>query len=518
MCFAIVAIVMAGFAWAGGAAYQAITIHQNKLQMERLSLQTMQRLELLADYAVITLSDLAAAGLSQCDAASLIEIRKSVYLRGAVKDVQVFGIGDKLRCAGLAQAREFGVGRFDLSHGYEGRNSSISFHTAGADNSGLLGVVWRFRPDLTFLAVLNVDSLLFDVFPSELRDNAEADLVLGGTTSFARHTGMIDSSVVPGDVLTFEASSDRYPLTARLKLSQPALATWNHDAAHWLMAAGAALGAIISTMGVVLLRRPEHPVDVLREAIARDEFVPFLQPIFDIESGKITGCEVLTRWAKPDGSVLPPHQFIPLAESTGLIVPITRAILRRALREMGPYLNAHTDFKIAFNIVPEDLVSADFAGDVCDIVRDAGVSRGQVVLELTERQEFSDLASAIVAIKALKALGFRLSLDDTGTGHNGLSYVQQLGADIIKIDKHFVDRVGVDKAATTIVQMLVRLACEMGMRTVAEGIETPQQLKTLRECKVNEGQGYLVSPPLPKPAFLKLVAAQQSDVKAKQAA
>lgn len=518
LCAAIVALVAAGFAVAGSFSYQAVTVHQNKLQIERLSRQTMQRMELLADYAVITLSDLAAAGLSQCDAESLIEIRKSIYLRGAVKDVQVFGLGDKLRCAGIAQVREFGVGHFNLDHGYAGINNSITFHTADPNNSGLLGVVWRFSSDLTFLAALNVDSLLFDVFPAALRDSSEAELLLGGQTIFAQNTGMIGIDVALGDVLIFEATSERYPLTARLKLSQSALSSWNYDSEHWVMVLGAVLGAVISTMGVILLRRPEHPIEVLREAIRRGEFVPYMQPIFDIESGEIVGCEVLTRWAKPDGSIAPPHQFIPLAESSGLIVPITRAILKRSLSEMASYLKQNKKFKIAFNIVPEDLVSPDFSADVCDIVRDAGVSRAQVVLELTERQEFADLPSAIVAIKALRELGFRVSLDDTGTGHNGLSYVQELGADIIKIDKHFVDRVGLDKAATTIVQMLVRLACEMGMRTVAEGIETEQQLKTLSECGVDEGQGYLVSPPVPRKAFMALLSDRSDPRVAKRAA
>lgn len=518
VCGVIIGVVSAGFALIGGHTYQTITLNQNKLQMERLTQQTVQRLELLADYAVITLSDLAAEGLSQCDAASLIEIRKSIYLRGAVKDVQVFGVGDKLRCAGIAQAREFGVGRFDLGHGYAGSNTSITFHTVSSDDSGLLGVAWRFGEDLTFLAVLNVDSLLFDVFPSVLRDGSEAEFLLGEKTVFAQNTGMIPDDVEADSALTFSASSQRYPLTAQLTLDPDILAEWNYDSAGVIMIVAAILGLIISLLGVILLRRPEHPVEVLKEAMLRGEFVPFMQPIFSVKTGEVVGCEVLTRWAKSDGSIAPPHQFIPLAESSGLIVPITRMIIRRSLKEMKTHLSANKGFKIAFNIVPEDLVSSDFAQDICDIVREAGVSRAQVVLELTERQEFSDLASAIVAIKKLKELGFRISLDDTGTGHNGLSYVQQLGADIIKIDKHFVDRVGADKAATTIVQMLVRLACEMNMRTVAEGIETEKQLDTLKECGVDEGQGYLVSPPLPREAFMKLVAEREEAVAVKTAA
>ena len=111
-----------------------------------------------------------------------------------------------------------------------------------------------------------------------------------------------------------------------------------------------------------------------------------------------------------------------------------------------------------------------------------------------------------------------VSLDDTGTGHNGLSYVQQLGADIIKIDKYFIDRIGMDGAATTIVQMLVRLASELGMRTVAEGIETEQQMKALLDCQVDEGQGFLISPPVSAEEFLEFVNSSPEAVRLSDAA
>ena len=180
--------------------------------------------------------------------------------------------------------------------------------------------------------------------------------------------------------------------------------------------------------------------------------------------------------------------------------------MRSALEALKPHLKKEPCFKVAFNVTPCDLVSEKFAGELCEIVKHAGIARRQIVLELTERQDFDDLDVAISAIKELREMGFKVSLDDTGTGHNGLSYVQQLGADIIKIDKHFIDRIGVDGAATTIVQMLVRLAEELGMRTVAEGIETEQQMQALLDCQVDEGQGFLISPPLPAKEFLEFVA------------
>jgi len=487
-------------------AYNEVSFRQNSSQLNELSQRTLLRAELAADYAVLTLSELAAEGLGRCDTSSLMEIRKIIYLRGAVKDIQVLGANDVLRCAGLPQARELNVANFDLQNGYPASNGSISLHDIGLENSGLLGIVWRFGNELAFLAVLNVDSLMFDVFPAALRDQARADLLLGEDKKFASHVPLSEVQMPIMDPLEFSAKSERYPLSAEFTLSNLALHEWNREAEPYVLAFGGVLGLIIAGMSVALLSRPTDPRRELRDGIRKGEFEPYMQPIFSIDGRKIVGCEVLTRWVKADGTIVPPYQFIPLAETSGLIVPMTREIISKSLDLLADHLNANKGFKVAFNIVPADLVSETFADEICELVRAAGVERRQVILELTERDQFENLGEAIVAIKSLREHGFRVALDDTGTGHNGLSNVQALGADIIKIDKHFVDRIGVDRAATTIVQMLVRLADELGMRTVAEGIETEQQLDALRDCRVHEGQGFLVSEPVTAEKFLTLVS------------
>lgn len=514
----IVCLIVLGFMAGTKVAYDAVILQQNKERIAELSRQTIDRAELLADYAVITLSDLAAAGLGRCDAESLMEIRRSVYLRGAVKDVQVLGANNELRCAGLPQARLLGVANFDLDEGYAARSGNIFLHDIGMDSSGLLGIAWRFRSDLTFLAVLNVDSLMFEVFPAALRDQARADLLLGDDQSFARHVTFSESEMPIIDPVVFSDASARYPMQTRFALSMEALRTWKRESEPYVIGAGGVLGLVLGVLVAGLLSRPVDPTREMQAALRKGEFVPFMQPLFAIDGGRITGCEVLARWVKPDGHVISPLRFIPLAEDNGLIVPITRSIIRSALVALSAHLKADENFKVAFNIVPADLVSENFAGEICDIARDAGVAHKQIVLELTERQQFADLPSAIAAIKMLQELGFRVALDDTGTGHNGLSYVQELGADIIKIDKHFVDIIGMDRAATTIIQMLVRLAADLGMTTVAEGIETEQQLKALRDCNVDEGQGFLVSKPLPVDMFLAFVDGQQQSGAAQRAA
>jgi len=512
------ALVVAGAAMVTRLAYDEVVFSSNKKQMEELSKRTLQRAELAIDYVVITLSELSLTGLGNCDKASLMQLHRISYLRGSIKDIQVLGVNNRLLCAGESMAFEMGLANFNLDQGYVSSNGAISLHDIGFENSGLMGVAWRMRPDLTFFAVLNLDSLFFDIFPAPLREQVSAGLVLGADGEIAAHKPNNAAGFAAEEKVRFSSSSQRYPLKTSFEIGVSALRAWNREAEPYVNGAGVLLGILMGLLSFSILSRPRDPDAEMREGLKKGEFIPFMQPIFSIKTRKIVGCEVLMRWEKCDGSIVGPLGFIPLAESNGMIVAMTRSIMVSTFKELGEYMLANPGFKVAFNIVPSDLVSGCCAEELCEIVARAGVARQQVVLELTERQDFEDLGKAVTTIRQLRDLGFKVALDDTGVGHNGLSNVHRLGVDIIKIDKMFIDRVGVDRSAKTIVQMLVRLADELGMRTVAEGIETEEQLKTLYECNVDEGQGYLVSKPLPAEQFLELVRQNSQSDKIKTAA
>src|ERR1700680_1634029 len=174
-------------------------------------------------------------------------------------------------------------------------------------------------------------------------------------------------------------------------------------------------------------------------------------------------------------------------------------------KELDPRLREDKHFKLSFNVVPRHLLSDGFVEKLREIVVGAKVSARQVVLEVTERSEMPDLAKAAAVVKELRELGFRVAMDDVGVGHSGLSQIKGLGVNTIKIDKFFVDTITEDGSAATIVQMLVRLARDLHMTVIAEGIETFEQVQALIACGVEEGQGYLVSPPLPFGKFDELV-------------
>jgi c-di-GMP phosphodiesterase len=311
------------------------------------------------------------------------------------------------------------------------------------------------------------------------------------------------------DSLDFTKISARYPIRATIRVETGALRKWHREGYGPAMLLALALGL---AFGFILAKALGNasPLGDLDRALALNQFKPYFQPIFDLRSGAITGCEVLARWVRSDGTIVPPMSFIPLAESSGKIEQITWMLLKTALGEMYPRLRQDKHFKLSINIVPRHLLKAGFVEDLRHIVVEARVSPRQIVLEVTERDELPDLQKAAAVVKDLRELGFRVAMDDVGVGHSGLSQMKGLGANTIKIDKFFVDTITKESSAVTIVEMLARLARELKMTVVAEGIETPEQIASLLACGIHEGQGYIVSPPLPFAKFDELLVKRQS--------
>jgi len=254
-------------------------------------------------------------------------------------------------------------------------------------------------------------------------------------------------------------------------------------------------------------RHTSNPVAELERALEAGEFIPYYQPIVDIRSGQLRGAEVLVRWKKPDGSLVLPGAFIPIAESSGLILPLTRALMRQVCSEAGAAVGSRPGLKISFNFAAQLFEDEAIVKDVRNVFAGTPIDLSQVVLELTERDPIDNLAETRRVIAALQTLGVRIAIDDVGTGHSGLSYMLKLGVDIIKIDKMFVDAIGTDRNSTTIVETLIDLAHNMRMDVVAEGVETFEQVVHLRELGIRSAQGYVFAPPLPCSAFLQLIEA-----------
>ncbi|MFN3659194.1 MAG: EAL domain-containing protein [Pseudolabrys sp.] len=311
-----------------------------------------------------------------------------------------------------------------------------------------------------------------------------------------------------GDTFNGKAASALSGFVAEVVMPRaPVLAS--HADMRWL--GFSVIAACALCAAVVLLtvsRRPDdNPIAELKRALAAGELVPYYQPIVDIRSGQLRGAEVLVRWRKPDGSLVLPGAFIPLAESSGLIREMTRNLMRQVCVEAGPTLGRRPALKVSFNFAGQLFRDDSIVKDVRKAFAGSPVRMSQVVLEVTERDPIENFTETRRTIAALQGLGVRIAIDDVGTGHSGLSYMLKLGVDIIKIDKMFVDAIGTDRNSTTIVETLIDLAHNMRMDVVAEGVESFEQVMHLRELGVRSAQGYVFAPPLPGSAFLQLVEA-----------
>jgi len=493
------------FAWAGWVAVESLREQRNTSQLKELSQQLLQRAELAIDYAVITLGDYTAPSSDLCNLAALRSLRQQAFARGAVKDISVLGPDGQLRCSTAPIQFDDRPAVSDLPEEYTSRNASIILLPSYSEGSGLFQVIWRIGDTHSIAATLNVDMLMFDIFPGPIRDESLAEILIGPDSVVARFGA--DSSTGPRDMAqTFGAASERYPVAVNLVVGGRSFENWNPGPLGVVLAVGALFGGLIGFLGSQALLRPASPVDALRIAIRRGELVPFYQPIFELKSRRIVGCEVLVRWQKKDGEMVFPDRFIPIAEASGLIVSMTEHLVAQALSEIADLLDSRPRFRIAFNIDPAHFVAPGFLETLDRIVAVNGGRNDRVVLELTERTSFPDMAQAAAVAGDARRRGYRISLDDTGAGHNGLGHIQDLSPDVIKIDKKFVDMIEIELSAGAIVELLVNLGQRLGATLVAEGIEHDAQRLILVKAGVAQGQGYLVSKPVPGPAFRALLA------------
>jgi diguanylate cyclase (GGDEF)-like protein len=242
----------------------------------------------------------------------------------------------------------------------------------------------------------------------------------------------------------------------------------------------------------------------LRAALADNpgQFAVYMQPKVDLATGSTEGAEALVRWLHPSLGLVPPDKFIGLAETTGLISELTRHVLAVALRECASWEQDGSPVTVAVNLSPRVLDDPGIVDLIREALRTAGVPATRLVLEITESVLMADPESAIDILSKLAALGVSISLDDFGTGYSSLAYLQRLPVDELKIDKSFVDAVGSGEPdAEALFRSIAALGNNLGLRTVAEGIETAPQVATVARLGCSLGQGYHFSRPIPAHEF-----------------
>jgi diguanylate cyclase len=246
-----------------------------------------------------------------------------------------------------------------------------------------------------------------------------------------------------------------------------------------------------------LASRLRDEADLVR-GLEADELFVLYQPLVSTSTGRIASTEALVRWRHPVRGLVPPNDFIPLAESTGLIVPLGLRVLELACAQLRTWATTSPELSVSVNVSARQLIEPDFVSEVRRVLWSSGVDPARVVLELTESMIMEDGDAALAVLWQLRGLGVRLGLDDFGTGYSSLGRLGDLPLDELKIDKSFVDRLGVQPGDSTgLVTAAVAMGHGLGLEVVAEGVETAEQAAFLRGVGTDLLQGYLLGRPLP---------------------
>jgi diguanylate cyclase (GGDEF)-like protein len=244
----------------------------------------------------------------------------------------------------------------------------------------------------------------------------------------------------------------------------------------------------------------------LRRAVERDEFVVYYQPQINIKTSQIVGMEALVRWQHPELGLISPMEFIPLAEETGLIVPIGEWVLRTACAQNKAWQEARfAPLQVSVNFSPRQFQQPDLVEQVKRAVGDARLEPRYLGIELTESSIMKDAELTIKTLQQLKETGVQVSIDDFGTGYSSLSYLKRFPIDILKIDISFVRNSTTDPRDAAIIRAIITLAHSLNLKVIAEGVETQEQLRFLSSLRCDEVQGYLFGTPLPAEAFRQIL-------------
>jgi diguanylate cyclase (GGDEF)-like protein/PAS domain S-box-containing protein len=281
-----------------------------------------------------------------------------------------------------------------------------------------------------------------------------------------------------------------------------------HDAAALVRNAEAAMyeakkggsgsaGYVISSRGAFDSAAKLQFVTRLRKAVESQRWTLYYQPVIELATGKMTGVEALIRWIEPDGTMVPPGEFIPLAEELGLIEHIGDWVVRELVYQVNAWRELDIDLEVGFNLSPRQFWQPDLAERILSRIRGGGVDPERIIVEVTESSAMLDPDRAQDILLELRGGGLSIAIDDFGTGYSSLSRLREMPVRVLKIDRSFVSAVDKDPQSASIVSAFLQLARGLGMTTLAEGIETEGELAFLQEHGCELGQGFLFSKPVP---------------------
>ncbi|WP_070888285.1 EAL domain-containing protein [Pseudomonas argentinensis] len=333
----------------------------------------------------------------------------------------------------------------------------------------------------------------------------EVPLQLSVGANWMTADGLVSQSAVMQNTdYPFSTLSSRYPF--KVLASYPAGASLQYMRVHYVpqFLLFLVLGALAGTATYRFSLRSASPSGELQRALEAGEFIPYYQPLVDARNGSWDGVEVLMRWQHPREGLVPPDQFIPLAERVGLIVPMTSALMGQVRDDFASRVEQlPPGFHIGINITAAHCQNLHRLEECRDFLAAFPAGHINLVLELTERQMITSTPVTEQLFAQLRELGVRIAIDDFGTGHSSLAYLREFRVDYLKIDRSFVSLIGSDALSRHILDNILDLAVRLELGLVAEGVETVEQSTYLSQHGVQFLQGYLFARPMPAPALFK---------------
>ena len=441
------------------------------------------------------LSGLQALQGRPCDAEIIEALDRAAAKALVVRDIGLYDGGQHLYCSG------HGPQSLDHSKIEDRRIMPAGLDVVLANTSLfpapvlLIDQAWPEGGGLT--AATELDLFAEMAPPFALGDIGGLELRLADGT-LLRRSGL-ELPQDASDALRVTAISSRFGLTAEVRVPGRLVRRSFFERLVLFDGIGAILSALLIWLVASAFRNRRSLTQGLKAALKNGQLQVHYQPVIDLQSGRCIGAEALMRWQHPEHGLMRPDLFIPVAEESGLILPMTRWAMTR-IRDDFKTLNLPEGFHIAINLTPLHLENDEVVNDVKTIFGGCRLAPANIILEVTERHPIGDAGGKI--IEALRGVGPGVAVDDFGTGHSGLTYLQKFRFDFLKIDQSFVRSIGTDAVNLTVVDAIIKLAQDLGIALIAEGIETEDQYAYLRKSGVGFGQGWLFAKALPISQFI----------------
>ncbi len=485
---------------------------QQKMFVDNIAGIILAQAETAIDDAMKAANTLGHKQITSCTKAVRKDFIALSFNYPAIYEIGLFNSKGQVLCSNMEKAAHSMAGMKNIGH----------------DNQQILHLMTLDRLAGAKVMMLNLkreggDSIRVIISPRALFNGfLQKDLRKFGHASIRMNSGVVineagelwlnKSRDSAGEVISVIRQSPKYPFSVHVEILADALPGNSLALLLFVYLGGAFFTVLIGLMIATLSKREEGMRSEINTAILRNEFIPYYQPIIDSKTGAIAGCEVLVRWRKPGGEIVPPNMFIPYMEMNGQIIEVTRNLMCLLRDEMANFQRDNPGFFYSINLTAQHLTSSDVLDDVKEIFATSIIGPSDLIFEITERQPLHDIDAAGLIIEGLQSIGSEVALDDAGTGHGGLAYIQHLGVDKIKIDKMFVEAIEKGSLGAPIVDALINMSRELGISVVAEGVETEAQLNYLCAHGAEFLQGYIFAPPMPRAAFIQFYHAYHREI------